>query len=168
LKATKGIEVGHVFMLGTKYSDAMKASFLDLHGKERLAVMGCYGIGVGRTAASAIEQNHDDKGIIWPFSIAPFHVHLLPLTQSAQTAKVTTQLYDELQAAGLEVLWDDRDERAGVKFNDADLMGAPFQVVVGDKGLAEGVVEVKTRKDGIKLKLAPEQVAAHLLRIQAI
>ena len=167
LKAAKGIEVGHVFMLGTKYSQNMKASFLDPHGKECLAVMGCYGIGVGRTAASAIEQNHDAKGIIWPFPIAPFHVHLLPLTQSAQTAQATTQLYDELQAAGLEVLWDDRDERAGVKFNDADLMGAPFQVVVGDKGLAEGVVEVKTRKDGVKLKLPPAQVAAHLTRTQA-
>ena len=110
--------------------------------------MGCYGIGVGRTAAAAIEQNHDEKGIIWPFPIAPFHVHLLPLTQSAQTAQVTAQLYADLQAAGIEVLWDDRDERAGVKFNDADLMGAPFQVVVGDKGLAEGVVEIKTRKTG--------------------
>ena len=125
--------------------------------------MGCYGIGVGRTAASAIEQNHDDKGIIWPFPIAPFHVHLIPLTQSAQTANVTTQLYDDLEAAGLEVLWDDRDERAGVKFNDADLMGAPFQVIVGDKGLAEGVVEVKTRKTGDENSSSlPREVAAHL------
>jgi prolyl-tRNA synthetase len=167
LKTTKGIEVGHVFMLGTKYSEAMKASFLDLHGKERFAVMGCYGIGVGRTAVAAIEQNHDAKGIIWPFPIAPFHVHLIPLAQSAQTSQVTLQLYDELCAAGFEVLWDDRDERAGVKFNDADLMGAPFQVVVGDKGLAEGMVELKTRKDGIKLKLPPARVAAHLVRIHA-
>jgi prolyl-tRNA synthetase len=94
-------------------------------------------------------------------------VHLLPLTQSAQTAQVTAQLYNELQAAGLEVLWDDRDERAGVKFNDADLIGAPFQVVIGDKGLAEGVVEVKARKDGVKLKLPPMEVVAHLLRMQA-
>jgi prolyl-tRNA synthetase len=166
LKATKGIEVGHVFMLGTKYSEAMKASFLDLHGKECFAVMGCYGIGVGRTASSAIEQNHDAKGIIWPFPIAPFHVHLLSLTQSAQITQVSTQLYTELQGAGLEVLWDDRDERAGVKFNDADLMGAPFQVVVGDKSLAEGVVEVKTRKDGMKVKLPPAQVSAHLAQTQ--
>ena len=119
-----------------------------------------------KTVAAAIEQHHDAKGIIWPFPIAPFHVHLLPLTQSARTAQVTAQLYEELQAAGLEVLWDDRDERAGVKFNDADLMGAPFQVVVGDKGLAEGVVEVKTRRDGVKLKLPPAQVTAHLIRIQ--
>lgn len=167
LKTAKGIEVGHVFMLGTKYSEAMKASFLDLHGKECLAVMGCYGIGVGRTAASAIEQNHDSKGIIWPFPIAPFHVHLLPLTQSAQTAQVTAQLYDGLQAAGLEVLWDDRDERAGVKFNDADLMGAPFQIAIGDKGLAEGVVEIKTRKDGVKLKLSPTHVVGHLTGIRS-
>src|SRR5262245_9490438 len=163
LKTAKGIEVGHVFMLGTKYSEAMKASFLDLHGKECFAVMGCYGIGVGRTAASAIEQNHDPKGIIWPFPIAPFHVHLLPLTQSAQTAKVTAQLYDALQAAGFEVLWDDRDERAGIKFNDADLMGVPFQVAIGDKSLAEGVVEIKTRKDGLKLKIQPAHVIGHLV-----
>jgi len=167
LTLAKGIEVGQVFLLGTKYSKSMNATILDAQGRERLAIMGCYGIGVGRTAAAAIEQNHDGKGIIWPFPIAPFHVHLLPLTQSAQTAQVTAQLYDELQAAGLEVLWDDRDERAGVKFNDADLMGAPFQVIVGDKGLAEGVVEVKTRKDGVKLTLPPTQAAAHLIRTQA-
>jgi prolyl-tRNA synthetase len=166
LKATKGIEVGHVFMLGTKYSETMKATFLDLHGKERFAVMGCYGIGVGRTAASAIEQHHDAKGIIWPLSIAPFHAHLLPLTQSSQTAQVTAQLYAELQTAGVEVLWDDRDERAGVKFNDADLIGAPFQIIIGDKSLAGGVVEIKTRKDGMTVKVPPAQVAAHLTHTQ--
>jgi prolyl-tRNA synthetase len=166
LKATKGIEVGHVFMLGTKYSKAMHASYLDPQGQETLAVMGCYGIGVGRTAAAAIEQNHDEKGIIWPFPIAPFHVHLLTLSQSATTTEAATHLYQELIAAGFELLWDDRDERAGVKFNDADLLGAPFQIVIGDKGLAEGLIELKSRKDGVKVKLPPTQMVGHLLRIK--
>jgi len=128
--------------------------------------MGCYGIGVGRTAAAAIEQNHDDKGIIWPFPIAPFHVHLLTLSQSAITIEAATQLYQGLGDAGFEVLWDDRDERAGVKFNDADLLGAPFQIVIGDKGLAEGLIELKSRKDSVKVKLPPAQIITHLLRIR--
>src|SRR5689334_5011080 len=163
LKTTKGIEVGHVFMLGTKYSQAMKASFLDPNGKECLAVMGCYGIGIGRTAAAAVEQNHDDKGIVWPFPIAPFHVHLICLGQSSAVTEAVTTLYSALQAAGLEVLWDDRDERAGVKFNDADLIGAPFQVIVGEKGLAEGLLEVKTRKTGLKTKVALPGIPAAIL-----
>ena len=163
LKTTKGIEVGHVFMLGTKYSQAMNASFLDPNGKECLAVMGCYGIGIGRTAAAAVEQNHDDKGIVWPFPIAPFHVHLISLGQSAGVIEAATALSGALEAAGLEVLWDDRDERAGVKFNDADLIGAPYHVIVGDKGLAEGLLEVKTRKTGVKTKLSPAGIPAAIL-----
>ena len=166
LKATKGIEVGHVFMLGTKYSKAMHAAYLDSQGQETLAVMGCYGIGIGRTAAAAIEQNHDEKGIIWPFPIAPFHVHLLTLSQSAITTEAATRLYQDLMSAGFEVLWDDRDERPGVKFNDADLLGAPFQIVIGDKGLAEGLIELKSRKDGVKVKLGPAQMIGHLLHIK--
>ena len=162
LKATKGIEVGHVFMLGTKYSKAMNANFLDPQGKECLAVMGCYGIGVSRSAAASIEQNHDERGIIWPFPIAPFHVHLIPVSQSEQTAAATATIYADLMAGGFEVLWDDRDDRAGVKFNDADLIGAPFQVVVGDKGLAEGVVEVKVRRSGVKTRIAPTELLQHL------
>jgi len=162
LKATKGIEVGHVFMLGTKYSKAMSATFLDPQGKECLAVMGCYGIGVGRSAAASIEQNHDERGIIWPYPIAPFHIHLIPVSQSDKTNEATIRLYGELQAAGFEVLWDDRDDRAGVKFNDADLIGAPFQVVVGDKGLAEGMIEVKVRRTGIKTRVAPADLVQHL------
>jgi prolyl-tRNA synthetase len=163
LKTTKGIEVGHVFMLGTKYSQAMNASFLDPNGKECLAVMGCYGIGIGRTAAAAVEQNHDDKGIVWPFPIAPFHVHLISLGQSTAVIDAATKLNAALEAVGLEVLWDDRDERAGVKFNDADLIGAPYQVIVGDKGLAEGVLEVKSRNTGVKTKLAPTDVPPGIL-----
>ena len=162
LKVAKGIEVGHVFMLGTKYSQAMKATFLDAQGKESLAVMGCYGIGVGRTAAASIEQNHDERGIIWPYPIAPFHVHLLLVSQSEKSVVATARLYDDLLAAGFEVLWDDRDDRAGVKFNDADLIGAPFQVVVGDKGLVDGVVEVKVRRSGVKSRVVPSDLIAHL------
>jgi prolyl-tRNA synthetase len=141
----------------------MNASFLDPNGKECPAVMGCYGIGIGRTAAAAIEQNHDDKGIIWPFPIAPFHVHLISLGQSAGVTEAVGALYSSLEASGLEVLWDDRDERAGVKFNDADLIGAPYQVIVGDKGLAEGLLEVKTRKTGVKTKLAPAGIPAAIV-----
>lgn len=165
LKTTKGIEVGHVFMLGTKYSQLMNATYLDPNGKECLAVMGCYGIGVGRTAASAVEQNHDDKGIIWPFPIAPFHVHVLSLGQSTAVTEATSSLYTVLQSTGSEVLWDDRDERAGVKFNDADLIGAPYQIIVGDKGLAEGMVEIKTRRTGDKVKVAPSEAPTTILAL---
>jgi prolyl-tRNA synthetase len=165
LTLAKGIEVGQVFLLGTKYSQKMNATILDDQGKERLAVMGCYGIGVGRTAAAAIEQNHDEKGIIWPFPIAPFHVHLLTVSQSEKTTDTAARLYADLIAAGIEVLWDDRTDRAGVKFNDADLIGAPFQLVIGDKGLADGVVEVKIRRTGIKSRIAPSELVAHLKQL---
>jgi prolyl-tRNA synthetase len=165
LTLAKGIEVGQVFLLGTKYSKSMRATILDDQGKERLAVMGCYGIGVGRTAAAAIEQNHDDKGIIWPLPIAPFHVHLLTVSQSESSASAATRLYEALLAADIEVLWDDRSERAGVKFNDADLIGAPFQVVVGDKGLADGIVEIKVRRTGIKTRVALPDIVAHLRKL---
>jgi len=165
LTLAKGIEVGQVFLLGTKYSKSMNATILDDQGKERLAIMGCYGIGVGRTAAAAIEQNHDEKGIIWPLPIAPFHVHLLPVSQSAKTADAVSRLYTDLSAEGFEVLWDDRDDRAGVKFNDADLIGAPFQIVIGDKGLANGVVELKVRRSGVTSRVAPPDVVTHLFRL---
>ncbi|MDH4084420.1 MAG: proline--tRNA ligase [Nitrospira sp.] len=162
LTLARGIEVGQVFLLGTKYSQKMNATILDEHGKERLAIMGCYGIGVGRTAAAAIEQHHDDKGIIWPFPIAPFHLHLLTVSQSEKTTSTATRLYSELAAAGFDVLWDDRPDRAGVKFNDADLIGIPFQIVVGDKGLADGIVEMKIRRGGTKLRVAPGDLVAHI------
>lgn len=129
--------------------------------------MGCYGIGVSRTAAAALEQNHDAKGIIWPAPIAPFHLHLLPLSRSAQVVDAAGSLYQALTDAGVEVLWDDRDERAGVKFNDADLIGAPYQLVIGDKGLAKGTVELKERKTGQVTLLPPQEVpekAAQALR----
>jgi prolyl-tRNA synthetase len=165
LTLAKGIEVGQVFLLGTKYSHKMNAAILDDQGKERLAIMGCYGIGVGRTAAAAIEQYHDEKGIIWPFPIAPFHVHLLTVSQSEKTSEAAARLYADLLAQGIEVLWDDRSDRAGVKFNDADLIGAPFQIVIGDKGLADGVIEIKIRRTGVKSRIAPEDLIAHLRKL---
>jgi prolyl-tRNA synthetase len=165
LTLAKGIEVGQVFLLGTKYSHKMNAAVLDDQGKERLAIMGCYGIGVGRTAAAAIEQHHDEKGIIWPFPIAPFHVHLLTVSQSEKTSEAAARLYADLLAEGIEVLWDDRADRAGVKFNDADLIGAPFQIVIGDKGLADGVMEIKVRRTGVKSRLAPAHLVAHVKKL---
>lgn len=162
LQEAKGIEVGHVFLLGTKYSQAMNATFLDADGKETLAIMGCYGIGVSRTAAASIEQNHDDKGMIWPVPIAPFHIHLLPVTASEQVVQTAGMLYDACLEAGVEVLWDDRGERAGVKFNDADLIGAPFHITIGDRGLKQGVVELKQRHTGEMLQLPPADVIPHV------
>jgi prolyl-tRNA synthetase len=165
LTLARGIEVGQVFLLGTKYSQKMNATILDEQGKERLAIMGCYGIGVGRTAAAAIEQHHDDKGIIWPFPIAPFHLHLLTVSQSEKTTSTATRLYSELTAAGFDVLWDDRPDRAGVKFNDADLIGIPFQIVVGDKGLADGIVEIKIRRGGNKSRVAPGDLVDRITKL---
>ncbi|MBI1821972.1 MAG: proline--tRNA ligase [Nitrospirae bacterium] len=155
LHLTRGIEVGHVFMLGTKYSVEMEAKFLSQNGKEEHYVMGCFGIGIGRTGAASIEQNHDDKGIIWPFQIAPFHIVILPLnTKVSQVVQTAEQLGSELEKEGFEVLIDDRAERPGVKFNDADLLGIPYQIIVGEKNLNEGVVELKDRKTGEVKKLS--------------
>jgi prolyl-tRNA synthetase len=145
----QGIEVGQVFKLGTKYSESMKALYLDDKGKEKEMVMGCYGIGVGRTVAAAIEQNHDDNGIIWPWNIAPFHIALLLLdTDNPETVSAADRLYQELQKAGYEVLYDDRNERPGFKFADADLLGFPIRITVGARGLKKGGVEITSRRLG--------------------
>ena len=145
----RGIEVGHVFYLGRKYSEAMNATILDSEGQERVMEMGCYGIGVTRLMAAAIEQNNDADGIIWPLSIAPFAVELLPLNYKEEAVReVTDRIYDGLREAGREVLLDDRDERPGVKFKDADLVGIPLRVTIGARGLAKGNVELRWRKDG--------------------
>ena len=145
----RGIEVGHIFILGTKYSQAMNALYLDDQGKENPMMMGCYGIGVGRTAAAAIEQNHDEKGIIWPPFIAPFQVIILPVNfsvDSIRTASETT--YRTLWDSGVETLLDDRPDRLGVKFKDAELLGIPLQIVIGPKNLETGKIEIKQRKTG--------------------
>jgi prolyl-tRNA synthetase len=146
LTAYRGIEVGQIFKLGTKYSESMQATFSDEDGAARPFVMGCYGIGITRTVAAAIEQHHDDNGIIWPMSIAPYHVEIVPMSVSAGAVMETAEaLYTTLIAAGVEALLDDRDERPGVKFKDADLIGIPLRVVIGQKGLAQGKVEMKKR-----------------------
>ncbi|WP_028320986.1 proline--tRNA ligase [Desulfatiglans anilini] len=146
IQFSRGIEVGHIFKLGTKYSRAMKALFLDENGQELPIIMGCYGIGVGRTVAAAIEQNHDADGIIFPVPIAPFEVTVLPLQMhDKDVVDAAGRIYGELQAAGLDVLLDDRDERAGVKFKDADLIGSPVRVTIGARGIRNGEVEVRLR-----------------------
>ena len=150
LGIARGIEVGHIFQLGRKYSEAMGATVLDEQGRAVTMFMGCYGIGVTRVVAAAIEQNHDDKGIIWPEPIAPFLVSLIPinLQKSERVREVAGRLYGELTAAGIEVLFDDRDARPGVKFADDELLGIPHRLVVGDKGLERGAIEYKSRADG--------------------
>ena len=155
----RGIEVGQVFFLGTKYSKPMGVTFLDAEGKDTPAEMGCYGIGVTRIVAAAIEQSHDKDGIIWPVPLAPFEVAVLDLQQDDPAVVATaTRIYDELTAAGIEVLYDDRNERAGVKFKDADLIGLPFRIAVGKKGMAEGVVEVKKRNGTEVRKMKIDEV----------
>ncbi|HZL20188.1 MAG TPA: proline--tRNA ligase [Polyangia bacterium] len=152
LQAYRGIEVGQVFFLGTKYSKPMGVTFLDVDGQEKAAQMGCYGIGVTRIVAAAIEQNHDKDGIIWPVPLAPYEVALLELQQDDDNVIATSKrLYEELLSAGIDVLYDDRDERAGVKFKDADLIGIPFRIAIGRKGVAEGVVELK-RRNGTEVR----------------
>jgi len=146
---TKGIEVGHIFKLGTKYSSSMNAMFLDKDGKRNPFVMGCYGIGVTRVVASAIEQNHDEKGIVWPVKLAPFKISVLPLAMKDKDVVDTAEnIYRDLIDKGIEVLLDDRDERAGVKFNDAELIGIPLRVVIGKKTLAQGKIEMTVRSTG--------------------
>jgi prolyl-tRNA synthetase len=145
LKLARGIEVGHIFKLGTKYSEALDCMFLDEDGKERPMVMGSYGIGISRTMAAVIEQNNDENGIIWPVSIAPFHVVIIPVNTLEKTQmEIAENLYTRLQTAGVEVILDDRDERAGVKFKDADLIGFPIRITVGKKA-GDGIIEYKLR-----------------------
>ena len=149
IKFVRGIEVGHVFKLGTKYSKAMKAVYLDRDGKEKTMIMGCYGIGIGRTVAACIEQNFDSDGIIWPIPLAPFTVIVTPVNiKESDVMKASEDIYRELLACGVESIMDDRDERAGVKFKDADLIGIPLRIVVGSKNLAQGRVELKIRRSG--------------------
>jgi prolyl-tRNA synthetase len=158
LRIKRGIEVGHIFKLGTKYSVAMKCEVADQSQKMVPIEMGCYGLGVGRTVAAAIEQHHDDDGIIWPVPLAPFACTVVSLQRDAAVVAAADRIYEELKAAGVEVFYDDRDERPGVKFKDADLIGFPVRVVVGAKALAKGVVEVSTRREKAKHEIPPERV----------
>jgi prolyl-tRNA synthetase len=161
METIRGIEVGHVFKLGTKYSDAMGATYLDEKSEEQTMVMGCYGIGTGRTVASSIEQNHDKDGIIWPVPIAPFQVTLLTLNvDEPALMEASARLVEEFAENGVEVLWDERDERPGVKFKDADLIGCPVRVVIGGKSYKKGEGEIRIRRTG-------EQSAAPLGELSA-
>lgn len=166
LEMWRGIEVGHVFKLGTKYSKALKATYLDAEGKEQIIFMGCYGIGIGRTVAACIEQNHDENGIIFPIPIAPFHCIISALNiKEDPVREASEQIYGQLADAGVEVLLDDRDERPGFKFKDADLIGIPLRIVVGSKNLAQGNVELKDRKTG-EVALLP--VAEAVERVKSL
>jgi prolyl-tRNA synthetase len=164
LVIARGIEVGHIFQLGTKYSEAMKAAVLDEQGRSLTMIMGCYGIGVSRVVGAAIEQHHDDRGIAWPLALAPFQVALIPMQyhRSHRVREATEQLYAELVAAGVEVLLDDRDARPGVMFADAELIGIPHRVVVGERGLDAGEVEYRGRKDADNTMLPREDIVTFL------
>ncbi|MCL2590969.1 MAG: proline--tRNA ligase [Betaproteobacteria bacterium] len=167
LAIDRGIEVGHVFYLGDKYSRAMNATFLDIDGKPRFFIMGCYGIGVTRILGAAIEQNNDGRGILWPTAIAPFEAVICAVGwgKSEAVRHEATQLYKALRTAGIDVILDDRDERPGVMFADWELIGIPFRLTVGERGLKEGIVEVQSRQGGMLLKLAPDEAIGYLTNL---
>ncbi|HDJ28802.1 MAG TPA: proline--tRNA ligase [Proteobacteria bacterium] len=159
MEVVRGIEVGHIFKLGVKYSEALSATFLDQHGKEKLMVMGCYGIGIGRTVAAAIEQNYDEQGMMLPYALSPFKVALLCLdTKNEEVVAYCDRLYASLQERGIETLYDDRNERPGIKFKDADLIGTPLRLTVGRKGFARGILEVKERRASDSVEIPIDDV----------
>jgi prolyl-tRNA synthetase len=162
--STKGIEVGHIFKLGFKYSKAMNCTFLDKEGKEKFAVMGCYGIGVGRTVAAAIEQGHDENGMVLPFAIAPFEVDVLPVNSShSESMELAEAIYKELIEKNVDAIIDDRPERPGVKFKDCDLIGIPIRVTIGERNLKDGYVEIKLRKEKESQRVRKEEVIERVL-----
>ncbi len=163
LRLSRGIEVGHIFKLGPKYSEAMQCRFTDEAGREHPMIMGCYGLGIGRTVAAAIEQNHDPDGIVWPLPLAPFAALVSSLNPNdPEVARIAEAVYSGLLEQGIEVIYDDRDERPGVKFKDADLVGIPVRVTVGAKSLAAGGVEVSLRRDRKKLLVTPSEAAGRV------
>jgi prolyl-tRNA synthetase len=163
LEIYRGIEVGHIFKLGTKYSESMNCVYLDESGERKPMIMGCYGLGIGRTVASAIEQSHDADGIIWPMPIAPFEVVVTAVGKDEAVVRTATEVYETLLAAGIDVLFDDRDERPGVKFKDADLVGFPLRIAVGAKSLANGQIEWSWRRDRAKQLGEPAAVTAQVI-----
>ena len=166
LQKTRGIETGHIFKLGCKYSEAMGCNFLDAQGRDEPMIMGCYGLGIGRTVAAAIEQNHDDDGIIWPKPLAPFTVLLIALDpKNEEVSAAADKLYGELQAKGIDVLYDDRKERPGVKFKDADLIGIPVRAVIGKRGLTDGKIEISERRDREKHLVDVSEALAKLVEL---
>lgn len=165
LEIKSGIEVGHIFKLGTRYSESMGATYLDENGKEQLIVMGSYGIGISRLVAAAIEQNHDEKGIIWPKVIAPYQVIILALGEDEEVVKVSEELYRELAARGVETLLDDRKERPGVKFNDADLIGIPLRITIGARSLKNNLIEARVRRTGEEMQIGLEESVERIIEI---
>jgi prolyl-tRNA synthetase len=168
IQFVRGIEVGHVFKLGTKYSKAMKAIYLDKDGQEKIIIMGCYGIGIGRTVAACIEQNYDKNGIVWPMPLAPYQVIITPVNVNEEDImKAAENLYNSMLAEGIEVIFDDRDERAGVKFKDADLIGIPLRIIIGQKNLIQGNVELKIRKTGENTLYSLQEIVQQVKQIIA-
>ncbi len=164
LEIKKSVEIGHIFKLGYKYSHSMGLNVLDQNGVETPVIMGSYGIGIERIMACAIETHYGEKGMVWPREIAPFLVELLPLNITHEPSRVlATNLYDKLRDAGITVLRDDRDERAGVKFNDAELYGAPVFVIIGERGLKEGIAELRIRDKGIEEKVPVENLGERIM-----
>jgi prolyl-tRNA synthetase len=165
LKIRRAIEVGHVFKLGTKYSEALNATFLDTDGNRKPCFMGCYGIGVTRTLQAIIEQSNDKDGIIWPKSVAPYLVCITPLgAAGSETMKLAESIYAELTSRGIDVILDDRDERPGVKFKDADLIGFPIRLGIGEKSLAKGEVEIKIR-GGEMVPVKKEEAVSRVMKL---
>jgi prolyl-tRNA synthetase len=164
LAIERGIEIGHIFYLGTKYSRAMDATFLDVNGKPQFMEMGCYGIGITRLPAAAIEQNHDERGIIWPDALAPFTVVLCPISPDRfpDVKAAADAVYAELLAAGVDVILDDRGERPGAMFADWELIGVPHRVTLGDRGIKEGMVEYQHRRDTAARSMALADIVTHL------
>ncbi|HCS55426.1 MAG TPA: proline--tRNA ligase, partial [Planctomycetaceae bacterium] len=166
MKFVHGIEVGHVFKLGTKYSESLGAEFLNEHEKREPIIMGCYGIGVNRIVAGLAETCHDENGLLWPISIAPYEVLIIPLkTDDEDLMNVAEKMYADLKEKGVDVLFDDRPARPGVKFKDADLIGIPFRIVIGGKGLQEGIAEVKARTAEGPEKIPLDQTVEHVAKL---
>jgi prolyl-tRNA synthetase len=164
---SRGVEVGNIFKLGTRYSDALGCTFLDQDGAQKPVIMGSYGIGVGRLLACIAEAHHDEHGLSWPITVAPFQVHLVLLRgKGTPQAEITAEkLYTDLQAAGIEILYDDREESPGVKFNDADLIGIPLRVTVSERALAQGGVELKLRRETTKDIVPLDEIETRLLSV---
>ncbi|MGZ7443872.1 proline--tRNA ligase [Paenibacillus sp. TH7-28] len=162
LKLSRGIEVGHIFKLGTKYSQMLGASYLDRKGKQQDIIMGCYGIGISRLLSAVVEQHYDERGIVWPAALAPYRVHIIPVSvKDRQQIELAEQLYEQLARKGIEVLLDDRDERPGIKFNDADLIGIPYRIIIG-KTAKQGVIEFVKRGEAAVEKLTVEEILSRL------
>ncbi len=166
IDVSTGAEVGHIFQLGTKYSDALKASVQGEDGRNQIMSMGCYGIGITRVVAAAIEQNHDERGIIWPAALAPFEVAILPMNmqKSFRVKELAEELYATLRAKGVDVILDDRKERPGVMFADMELIGVPHTIVIGDRNLDNQEIEYKSRRAGEKQMIKQDEIVDFLLK----